>query len=36
MISFTLLTDTPARLRNQLIARGIIETYTDPRTGSRR
>lgn len=32
-ISFTLLTDTPARLRNQLIARGIIETYIDPRTG---
>ena len=29
MISFTLLTDTPARLRNQLIARGIVETYTD-------
>lgn len=32
-ISFTLLTDTPARLRDQLIARGIIETYIDSRTG---
>jgi hypothetical protein len=33
MISFTLLTDTPARLRNALISRGIIEQKTDPRTG---
>ena len=29
MISFTLLTDTPARLRNQLIARGIIKQDVD-------
>jgi hypothetical protein len=31
--SFTLLTDTPGRLRTRLIERGIIETYTDGRTG---
>jgi hypothetical protein len=33
MISFTVITDTPARLATFLVNRGIIELTTDPRTG---
>jgi hypothetical protein len=33
MISFTLLTDTPVRVRNFLLNRGIIEQVTDSVTG---
>lgn len=33
-INFAIITDTPARLRDFLIARGIIEQFTDPADGS--
>lgn len=33
MISFTLLTNTPAQLRDFLIARDVIEQYVDPVDG---
>jgi hypothetical protein len=33
MISFTVITDTPARLATFLVNRGIIELTTDPRVG---
>jgi hypothetical protein len=33
MISFAIITDTPTRLTNFLVNRGIIEQKTDPRTG---
>lgn len=35
-ISFAIFTDTPARLRNFLIARGVMQQITDPQDGSQK
>src|SRR5262245_17408097 len=34
MINFTVLTDTPGRVRQFLLDRGIIKQVTNPRTGA--
>lgn len=36
MINFTVITDTPARLANFLVSRGVIQQVTDPLSGETR